>query len=60
MYVHCIYHDIVCTYTVYTCIYLTISAQDVLILTTKAVDHVNNMGNTCVMEPEPAFLAPFV
>ena len=40
--------------------YLTISTQDVLILTTKAVDHVNNMGNTCVMEPEPAFLSPFV
>ncbi len=41
------------------CMYLTIRAQDVLILSTKAVDHVNNMGNTCMMEPEPVFLSPF-
>ena len=39
------------------CTYLTISAQDVLILSTKAVDHVNNMGNTGA---EPAFLLPLV
>ncbi len=49
-----------CTYMYVTCIYLTISAQDVLVFSTKAVDHVNNMGNTCMMEPEPAFLLPFV
>jgi hypothetical protein len=42
------------------CTYLTISAQDVLILSTKAVDHVHNMGNACMMEPEPAFLSPCV
>ena len=34
--------------------------QNVLILSTKAVDHVNDMGNTCMMEPEPAFLSPLV
>ena len=32
----------------------------VLILSTKAVDHVNNMGNTGMMEPEPAILSPLV
>ena len=42
------------------CTYLTISAQDVLILSTKAVDRVNNMGNTGMMEPEPVILSPLV
>jgi hypothetical protein len=42
------------------CMYLTISAQNVLILSTKAVDLVNVMGNTCMMEPEPVFLSPLV
>ena len=49
-----------CTYMYVACMYLTISAQDVLILSTKAVDHVNNMGNTCMMELDPVFLSPFV
>ena len=40
------------------CMYLTISAQDMFVLSTKAVDHVNNMGDTSMMEPEPAFLSP--
>ena len=40
--------------------YLTISAKYVLILSTKAVDHVNNMGNRRMMEPQPAFLSPLV
>ena len=53
----CIYN--VCTYNE-ACTYLTISAQDMLILTTKAVDHINNMGNTGMVEPEPAFLSPRV
>ena len=42
------------------CMYLTISAQDMFILSTKAVDHVNNMGDTCMMKPESAFLSPCV
>ena len=42
------------------CMYLTISTQDVLILSTKVVDHVNNMGNACMIEPEPVFLSPCV
>ena len=42
------------------CMYLTISVQYVLILSTKAVDHVNNMGNAGMMEPEPVFLSPLV
>ena len=37
MFIHCIYMYV-------ACMYLTISAQDVLILSTTAVDHVNNMG----------------
>ena len=41
-------------------LYLTISAKYVLILSTKAVDHVNNMGNRRMMEPQPAFLSPLV
>ncbi len=49
-----------CMYMYVACMYLTISVQDVLILSTKAVDHVNNMGNTCMMESEPAFLSPCV
>ena len=53
MFIHCIYMYV-------ACMYLTISAQDVLILSTKAVDHVNNMGNTCMMEPQPAFLSPCI
>ena len=56
--VHNIY--VLCIYMFVACTYLTISAQDVLILSTKAVDHVNNMGNACMMEPEPAFLSPCV
>ena len=42
------------------CMYLTISVQYVLILSTKAVDHVNNMGNAGMMEPEPVILSPLV
>ena len=41
-------------------LYLTISAKYVLILSTKAVDHVNNMGNRRMMEPQPVFLSPLV
>ena len=41
-------------------LYLIISAKYVLILSTKAVDHVNNMGNRRMMEPQPAFLSPLV
>ena len=52
--------DVPCISMFVACTYLTISAQDVLILSTKAVDHVNNMGNACMMEPEPAFLSPCV
>ncbi len=55
MYVHDVYYDIQHTYNVHTC-----TMYVVLILSTKAVDHVNNMGNTCMMEPEPVFLQPFV
>ncbi len=59
MYLPCMYLMFTITYHVYimyihVCImpvHLTISAQDVLILSTKVVDHVNNMGNTCMMEP---------
>ncbi len=53
MYILCIYMYVPCMYLTW----LTISAQDVFILSTKAVDHVNNMGNICMMDPEPAFLS---
>ena len=53
MYIQCIYMYV-------ACMYLSISTQDVLILSTKAVDHVNYMGNASMMEPEPAFLSPCV
>ena len=41
-------------------LYLTISAKYVLILSTKAVDHVNNMGNRRMMDPQSVFLSPLV
>ena len=48
---------ITCTYMFRACMYLTVSTQDMFVLSTKAVDHVNNIGNTSMMEPEPVFLS---
>jgi hypothetical protein len=38
--------------------YLTISAEKVLIFGTELVHHLHNMCNTCMMKPEPPFFAP--
>ncbi len=40
--------------------YLTVGAKNVLVLPTKAVDHVSYMGNRRMMELQPTFLSPSV
>ncbi len=45
---------------VHTVMYLTICAKQVLILGTERVDHFCNVGDTCMMEPEPSFLSPCI
>ena len=45
---------------VQTMTYLAIGVQDVLILAAEFVDHLNNVGNACMMQPEPAVLSPRV
>ena len=40
--------------------YLTICTQEVLVLLTEPVHHINDVGYTPMMQPEPAFLPPRV
>ncbi len=54
MYIH------VCVHVFEMYMYVTVGAKNVLVISAKAVDHVNNMGNRLMMEPEPTFLSPSV
>ncbi len=57
MYIH-VYTT--CVHIFETYMYLTVGAKNLLVISSKAVDHVNNMGNRHMMEPEPTFLSPSV
>ena len=41
-------------------LYLTISTEKVLVLTSKLIDHLDNMSNASMVQPEPAILPPCI
>ena len=41
-------------------VYLTISAENVFVFTSELVDHLYNMSNASMVQPEPAILPPCI